>query len=71
MSDKYSQKILDHAKQAAVDALKTSSKKAIKETAEATGDLIGSKISKSFTKVLNNSQRINSDTVTNEHGMNI
>ena len=44
LSSKYNQKLLDHAKQSATDALKTSSKRAIQKTAEATGDLIGIKI---------------------------
>ena len=44
LSIKYSQKVLDHAKQSAKDALKTASKKAIQKPGEATGDLIGNKI---------------------------
>ena len=42
----YSKKILDHVKQSATDALKTSSKKDIKKkkTAGGSGDLIGNKI---------------------------
>ena len=40
---KYSEKRLYHAKQSATDALKTSSKKVIQKTAEATGDLIREK----------------------------
>ena len=44
LSSKYSQKLLDHAKLSAVDALKTTSEKVIQETAEATVDLIGNKI---------------------------
>ena len=47
LSGKYSpgmlamrQKLLDHVKQSATDALKTSSKRVIQKTAEATGDLI-------------------------------
>ena len=34
---KYSQKLLDQAKQSATDTLKTSSKRIIQKTAEATG----------------------------------
>ena len=37
------QELLDHVKQSATDALKTSSKRAIRKTAEATGDLISTK----------------------------
>ena len=43
-SGKYGQKLLDHAKKSATDALKTSSRRVVQETAEATGDLIGNKI---------------------------
>ena len=45
LSSKYSQKLLDHPKQSTTDALKTNSKTAILKTAEATCDLIGTKIS--------------------------
>ena len=38
------QELLDHAKHSATDALRTSSKRAIRKTAEATGDLISNKI---------------------------
>ena len=38
------QKLLDHVKQSATDALKTASKRAIQKTAEATGDSTGNKI---------------------------
>ena len=40
LSCKYSQKLLDHAEQSARDALKRTSNRVIKKTAEATGDLI-------------------------------
>ena len=58
LSGKYSpgilairQKLLDHAKQSATDALKTSSKRVIRKTAEATDDLIGNKIANKITKL--------------------
>ena len=38
VSGKYSQKLLDHAKQSATDAFKATSKRAIQKTADATGD---------------------------------
>ena len=38
LSGKYSQKHLDHAKQSAIDAFKTASKRAIQKTAEAIGN---------------------------------
>ena len=44
LNGKYSQKLLDHTKKSAADALKTSSKRVIQKTEEATGDLIGNKI---------------------------
>ena len=44
LSSKYSQKFLDHAKQYAIDALKTASKRGVQKSAEATDDLIGNKI---------------------------
>ena len=40
LSSKYSKKLLDHVKQSAADALKTSFKRFIQKTVEATGDLI-------------------------------
>ena len=51
LNSKYSQQILDHAKQSATDALKTSSKRVIRKTAEATDDLIGNKIANKITKL--------------------
>ena len=53
---KYSQNLLDHAKQSAADALKTSSKRVIQKTAEATGDLIGNKSVDRITEVSKNAQ---------------
>ena len=38
LSGKYSQELLDHAKQSATDALKTSPKRVIQKTAEASGN---------------------------------
>ena len=55
---KYSQKLLDHAKQLATDVLKTASKGAIQKTAEATGDLVGSKIADQITNVSRTSYKI-------------
>ena len=47
--NKYGQKLLDSAKKSTVDAMKTTSKRAIQKTAEATGDLIGNKIADKIT----------------------
>ena len=49
LSDKYGQKLLDSGKKSTMDAIKTVSKRAIKKTAEATGDLIGNKIADKIT----------------------
>ena len=51
LSNKYGQKPLDSAKKSAIDAIKTTSKRAIQKTAEATGDLIGNKIADKITSV--------------------
>ena len=50
LSDKYSKKRLDHAKQCAEDALETASKEAIQKITNATRDLIGNKIADEITK---------------------
>ena len=54
LSGKYSQRLLDHAKKFATDALKTSSKRVTQKTAEATSYLIGNTIAEKITKVPNN-----------------
>ena len=59
VSGKYSQKLLDHGKQSATDALKTSSKRVIQKTAAAAGDLLGNKVANKITKVAKNSQQNN------------
>ena len=63
----YSQKLLDHAKQSAADAFKTSSKRATQKTAEATGDLIGKEIVERMTKVSYISPQNNSETFINKY----
>ena len=50
LSVKYSQKNLDHAKQPATDALKTSSQTVIQKTTEATGNLIDNNIADAAAK---------------------
>ena len=64
LSGKYRQKLLDHATQSATDAFKTVSKRAIQKPAEATGDLIGSKITDRITKVSKTLPQNNSETTT-------
>ena len=46
--------LYDHAKKSRKDALKTSSKRVIQKTAEATGDLTGTKIANRTSTVLQN-----------------
>ena len=48
--NKYTQKLLDNAKQSATETFKTASKRAIQKTAKTTDDLIGNKISDRITK---------------------
>ena len=64
LSGKYSQKLLDHAKQSATDTLKTDPERLIEKAAEVTGDLIGNKIADKITIVSKTSPQNNS--VTNE-----
>ena len=44
LSNKYGQKILHSAKKSTTDVIKTASKRAIQKTAEATGDLMVTKL---------------------------
>ena len=71
LNGKYSQKPYDHAQQSATDALKITSKKGIQKTAGATSDLTGNNIANKSTKVSENSQQNNSETVTNKHDKEI
>ena len=64
LSNKYGQKLLDSTKKSAADAIKTTSKKAIQKTAEATGDLISNKISDKITSV---SKKSNNNNNNNEN----
>ena len=51
LTNKYGQKLLDSAKKSTTDAIKITSKRAIQKTTEATGDLIGNKITDKITSV--------------------
>ena len=44
LSNKYGRKLFDSAKKSTTEAIKTTSKRAIQKTAEATGGLIGIKL---------------------------
>lgn len=50
VSRKYSKKLIDHAKNAATDAIKLHQKSRIPKTAEATDDFISDKITNKITK---------------------
>ena len=71
LSGKYHQKLPDHAKKSATDVVKTTSKRAIPKTVEATGDLIGNKIVNKITNGLKKLAENNSETVTNEYDKEI
>ena len=62
LSSKYSQRLLYHAKKSATYALKAASKREIQKTAEASGDLIKSKIADKITRISKISPKINSET---------
>ena len=59
---KYSQNVLDHAKQSATDGSETSSKRVIQKTAEATNDLIRNKNADKITRVSQTSPKNTSET---------
>ena len=57
-----SEKRLDHVKQSATDAFKTSPKRVTQITAETTGNLSGNKIADKMSRVSKNSSKNNSET---------
>ena len=71
LSGDCSQKLLDHSQQSAEIALKTSWKRIIQKTAEATCDLTGNEIANKITKVSKSLLQNDSKTVTNEHDKEI
>ena len=64
LSNEYGQTLLDSAKKSTTDAIKTTSKRAIQKTAEATGDLIGNKIADKITSVSKKKPNNNNETDT-------
>ena len=66
LNSKYSQILLDHAKQSATGVLKTVSKRTVHNTTEATDDLIGNKIADKITRVSKTSPQNNSETSEKE-----
>ena len=57
MSNKYGKKLIDTAKKSATDAIKTVSKRAIQNTAEATDELVGNKIADKITSLCKKSTK--------------
>ena len=49
--NKYGKKLMDTATKTGIDAAKTTSKRVVQKTAEATGDLIGNKIADKITSI--------------------
>ena len=66
LSSKYGQKLLDSVKKSTTDAIKTVSKRAIQNTAAATGDLIGNKIADKITSVSKKSAKASQNNETEE-----
>ena len=67
LSNKYGQKLLDSAKKSTTDAIKTTSRRAIQETAEATGDLIGNKTDDKITSISKKYSNNNDDDDDDEN----
>ena len=65
-SNKYSQKLLHSAKKFTTDEIKTSLKRAIQKTAEATGDLIGNKNADKITSVSKRSSKETNNEIPKE-----
>ena len=49
--DKYGKKLMDTETKTGIDAAKTASKRVVRKTAEATGDLIGNKIAANINSI--------------------
>ena len=49
--DKYGKKLMDTETKTGIDAAKTASKRVVRKTAEATGDLIGNKIADNINSI--------------------
>ena len=71
LSAKYTQKLLDHAKQSATNILKTASKRVIQKIVKATGDLIGNKTADRIRKFSKTSPQIGSKIVKIKHDKKI
>ena len=71
LSNTYGQKLLDSAKKATTDAIKTASKRAIQKTAGATDDLIGNEIADKITSVSKKPSNNNSNNNNNNEDLEI
>ena len=71
LSGRYSQKLLDHAKQSTTNVSKTMSKIVMQKKSRRTGGLSGNDIVDIISKTSKNSKQINSETVLNEHDKEI
>ena len=59
--DKYDKKLMNIATKTGIDAVKTSSKRVVQKTSEATGDLIGNRIADKITSVGNTKSKKQED----------
>ena len=66
IQSKHNQRLLDHAKRSATDALKTASKRAIQKTEKATDDFIDNGSADEITKVLRMAPQNSLETVENK-----
>ena len=57
IGDKYGKKLMDTATKTGIDAAKTTSKRVVQKTADATRDLIGNKIADKITLVVKSKSR--------------
>ena len=71
LSNKYGQKLVDSAKKSTTDAIKTASKRAIEQTAETTGDLIGNKTANKITSISKKPTKELPDNETEEEDVEI
>ena len=65
LNSKYRQKFLDTTRKSAADVFKTSSKRVIQETTEATGDVVGDKIAKKMTMIASKNAHKDQNTTAN------
>ena len=59
LGGKYGKKLIDTATKTGIDAAKTTSKRVVQKTAEATGDLVGNKIADKITSIGKSKEKTN------------